>query len=166
MMARFLSEDWTPMNRALAIALTLSLALVASVEADTKKYGTPLTLKDTTKVSAIFAAPATFDGKRVRLEGAIVGVCEERGCWIALSSDQEFQSIRFKVDDGVIVFPLSIKGRTAVIEGVVSVQEVSVKAQIEAGEHEAREHGTTFDASKVKGPRTVIMVKGEGAEVF
>lgn len=155
------------MRRSFITLVTLSLLTAAvAVAADATKYGTPLTLQDATKVSAILAQPKDYNGKRVRVEGPIVGVCEARGCWIAIGSDQEFQSLRFKVDDGVIVFPMSIKGKMAAVEGVVDVQELSVQAQIEQGQHQAKEHGTTFDPSTVKGPKTAIMLKGEGAEVY
>ena len=30
----------------------------------------------------------------------------------------------------------------------------------------AKERGETFDPSSVKGPKKVVMLKGEGAEVF
>ena len=90
---------------------------------------------------------------------------KERGCWIKIASDKEFESIRFKVDDGVIVFPMELKGSNAVAEGVVSVRTLSVEDQIKSGKAMAKEEGTTFDESTVKGPKTVLMIKGEGAQV-
>ena len=102
----------------------------------------------------------------MKVQGPIVDVCAERGCWIAIGSDQEFQTLRFKVDDGVIVFPLEIKGQNAVVEGVLTVTTLSEAAQIEQGEHMAKEKKTTFDPKTVKGPKTQIQIKGEGAEVF
>jgi hypothetical protein len=149
------------------IALIL-VALVATIglSAAGRKFGKPLTIRDTTKISDIYASPDQFNGKRVRVQGPIVDVCAERGCWIAIGSDQEFQTLRFKVDDGVIVFPMEIKGQTAVVEGVLTVTTLSVADQIEQGEHMAKEKKTTFDPKSVKGPRTSIMIKGEGAEVL
>ena len=99
------------------------------------------------------------------VEGPIVDVCKERGCWIKIGSDKEFESIRIKVDDGVIIFPLGAKGKNALAEGVVSVRTISVEDQIEQGEHHAKEEGTTFDKSTVKGPKTIIQIKGEGAVI-
>jgi hypothetical protein len=145
----------------IVVALLSTPALAAG-----KKYGTALTLEETTKISAIYADPDAFNGKRVKVKGPIVDVCEMRGCWIAIASDAEFQTLRFKVDDGVISFPMSAKGLTAIAEGVVSVSVQSEQEQIEAGEHMAKEKGTTFDRTKVKGPKKVVMLKGEGAEVF
>jgi hypothetical protein len=150
----------------MAAVLMVALAATVSVAAAAKKYGKPLTLTETTKVSDIYAAPDAFNGKRVKVQGPIVDVCSERGCWIAIGSDKEFQTIRFKVDDGVIVFPMDAKGLTAVVEGVIAVTTLSEKDQIEQGEHMAKEKKVPFDPKTVKGPKTSIMIKGEGAEVF
>ena len=154
------------MRRPVAAFLALSLVATVGLSAAARKFGKPITLKDTTKISDIYANPDQFGGKRVRVQGPIVDVCAERGCWIAIGSDQEFQSLRFKVEDGVIVFPMEIKGQTAAVEGVLTVATLSVAEQIEQGEHMAKEKKVTFDPKTVKGPKTSIMIKGEGAEVF
>ena len=149
-------------------AAVVAIVLCASIAgaAAAKKYGKPITLKETTKVSDIYAKPDAFNGKRVKVEGPIVDVCSEKGCWIAIGSDKEFQTIRFKVDDGVIVFPMTLKGSNAVVEGVVTVTQLSVEDQIEQGKHMAQEKKVPFDPKTVKGPKTSIMIKGEAAEVF
>lgn len=153
------------MKKILIIAVISLLITATAFSGGKKKYGTELTLKQTTKVSEIVANPEKFNGKRVQVQGPIVDVCKERGCWVKIGSDKEFESIRFKVDDGVIVFPLEIKGQNAVAEGVVSVRTISVEEQIKSGKKMAEEEGTTFDESTVKGPKTVLMIKGEGAQV-
>jgi hypothetical protein len=145
----------------LCLLLSVSVALAGSP----KKYGKALSEKSVTLVSDILTAPQQFDGKRVRVKGAVVDVCQERGCWIKIASDRESENIRFKVEDGVIVFPLDAKGKDAVAEGVVSVRVISVEDQIAQGEKRAKEEGTSFDKSTVKGPRTIVQISGEGAEI-
>ena len=154
------------MPRFVALAVILSLCATAGLSAAARKYGKPLTLTETTKISDIHAKPESFNGKRVRVTGPVVDVCSSRGCWIALGSDQEFQTLRFKVDDGVIVFPMDAKGMTAVVEGVLTVTTMTEAEQIEQGEHMAKEKKTAFDPKTVKGPKTVVQIKGEGAEIF
>jgi hypothetical protein len=153
------------MRRIVTIAVVLFACTSLALAAGVKKYGKDLTLKETTKISAIYASPGTFAGKRVKVQGPIVAVCEMKGCWIELGSDQEFQAIRFKVDDGVIVFPMTAKGLTATVEGVVSVETESVEQQLEHGKQMEKEMNKPFDPKTVKGPKTVIMIKGEAAEV-
>jgi hypothetical protein len=174
------------MRRFVASAAALLLCVTVVSAAAVKKYGKPLTVKETTKISDIYAKPDAFNGKRVKVKGPIVDVCEMKGCWIAIGSDKEFQTIRFKVDEGVIVFPMDSKGLTATVEGVLSVTVMSVADQIAAGGEMAAEMGghemgkeagkemgkemgkekKPFDPKSIKGPKTVIMIKGEGAEVF
>lgn len=149
---------------AMVVAAVLVAAMV-STAAQERKFGSALTLTEVTKVSAIYDAPETFSGKRVLVEGPIVDVCAQMGCWLALGSDKEFQTIRFKVDDGVIVFPMSIKGMNAKVEGVISVETLSVEQQIAQGQEHAREKKTTFDPKTVTGPKVNIQIKGEGAVV-
>jgi hypothetical protein len=145
-----------------ALLLCVSVGFASAV----KKYGKDLTLKETTKVSDIYANPDTYNGKRVKVQGPVVDVCSMKGCWIAIGSDKEFQSIRFKVDEGVIVFPMDAKGLTATVEGVLTVTTLSEADQITEGEHMAKEKKTTFDPKTVKGPKVSIQIKGEAAEVF
>jgi len=138
------------------LASLVTLLLICAIAfAAPKNYGKKLTVKEKTKVSDILADPEKFAGKKVLVEGAVVDVCKERGCWIKVASDKEFESIRFKVDDGVIVFPLDAKGKTALVEGVVSVKTYSKEDLVKQGEAHAKEEGT----------KSVVQIKGEGAVI-
>ena len=151
---------------ALAVALT-SLVASASVAQSAKLYGKALTLKDKTPISAILKDPKAYAGKRVQVEGTIVEVCATRGCWIRISSDKEFEAIRFKVEDGVITFPMDARGRNVLAEGIVSVKTLTREQVIEQARMEAKERGTLaqFDPSKIKSGTTDIELTGEGARV-
>jgi hypothetical protein len=128
-------------------------------------YGEKLTLTDTTLVSAILARPTDYVGERVLVAGIVVEVCEMRGCWVELGSDKEFERIRVKVEDGVIVFPMSARGRRAVVEGVVEEVALTLEEAIEQAKHHAEEHGLEFDPESVTGPTTVYQLKGIGAVI-
>src|SRR5512137_2048093 len=123
------------------------LALQVALGGGKKNYGKALTLTEVTKISAILAAPESFNGKRVLVEGDIVGVCPERGCWIKIASDKEFESLTFKVDDGVIIFPLDAKGKKARAEGVISVKTYTKEELLEAAKKHAEKEKTPFDPS-------------------
>lgn len=153
------------MKSVLTIVAVLALTASVAVAGNPKNYGKALTLKEVTRVSEILAHPEKYNGKRVRVQGAVVDVCSKRGCWIRLASDKEFESIVFKVDDGVIVFPMDAKGKTAIAEGVISAKTYSVEQLIEQGKHQAEETGKPFDPSTVTGPKTVVRIMGEGASI-
>ena len=128
-------------------------------------YGEELTLTDVTLVSDILASPADFVGERVLVTGTVVEVCEMRGCWLELASDVEFEKIRFKVDDGVIVFPMTARGHRALLEGVVEEVSLTEEQAIEQAKHHAEEQGLEFDPASVTGPVTYYQIKGIGAVI-
>ncbi|MDH3381614.1 MAG: DUF4920 domain-containing protein [Flavobacteriaceae bacterium] len=130
-----------------------------------KKYGNKLTLKEKTSIAAIQENPEKYVGKTVLVEGLIVDVCEARGCWIDIASDKEFGKMRFKVDDGVIVFPMDEKGKMVVAEGVFEKITQTKEQLIEYGIHYAKEHGTTFDPASITKGKTTYRLKGTGAVV-
>lgn len=156
---------------ALIRATTLAVACLAlsatAAQSQVKNYGKPLTLKDKTPISAILKNPHAYHGKRVQVEGTIVEVCEERGCWIKIASDKPFESIRFKVDDGVITFPLDAKGKSALAEGVVEVNMLTKEQAMAQAMEMHKERGTMakFDSTKYMKDVMDVQIKGEGARV-
>ena len=119
------------MKASIALLLLLASAALAA-RADTT-LGTGVTLDRTTPIAEVIETPAAFAGQTVRVEGVITAVCEHMGCWMTLApaaaTGATPATLRLKVDDGVIVFPVSAKGRTAVAQGVVRA--------VEAGDHHA-----------------------------
>jgi hypothetical protein len=128
-------------------------------------YGEPLTLTTVTPVSAILDDPAAYVGQRVLVQGLVVAVCEEKGCWMDIASDGAFGKIQVKVDDGVIVFPLTARGRTALVEGVVEELQLTQEQAIAEGKRKAEEHGEAFDSTSIQGPQTIFRIRGSGAVI-
>jgi hypothetical protein len=156
----------THLVRSTAVALAfVALNASAVVAQSGKEYGKPLSLKEKTAISAILKNPKTYDGKRVQVEGLIVEVCEKRGCWIRIASDKEFESIRFKVEDGIITFPMDAKGKLIVAEGMVSVKTLTREEAVAQAREMAMERGAKFDPSSIKGPVTDIELTGDGARI-
>jgi len=131
-----------------------------------KSYGKPLTGSDTVAIGELLANPDQYMGKTVRVQGVITGVCEKRGCWMSLGSkDEDFQEIRIKVDDGVIVFPVEAMGKTAVAEGTLAKVEMTLEQTVAYKQHHAEEHGEEFDPASVTEPLVYYQIKGTGAVI-
>lgn len=143
----------------------LVVFLSAITFAQTEKYGKEITLKEKTKISEITNKPEEFVGKTVLVEGEVLDVCSAAGCWMELKSDDETGKIKIKVRDGDIVFPMSAKGKKAVVEGTVYKIELTKEEALEYYEHLAEEKGAEFDPSTVTGPVTIYQIKGLGAEI-
>ena len=132
------------------------------------QYGDEITLEEKTSISEILANPAEYEGKKVLVEGTVVGVCAMRGCWIDLSSDKEFEKIRVKVNDGEIVFPMETKGKTALVEGEVFAFSYETEAECSGScQHKSEEGEEKKEECEnhEKETKTVYMIKGLGAVI-
>jgi hypothetical protein len=148
------------------VAAALAGALLAVPAARAAQvFGAAPSLAVTTPVSDIFARPADFVGKVVKVQGMIVDVCAARGCWLELGGDKPFQTIRVKVQDGVIVFPLSARGKRAAVQGTLESISMSAEEARRFREHQALEKGVAFDPKGATGPLTLYQIKPTGVLV-
>jgi hypothetical protein len=129
-------------------------------------YGEGVTLTESTPISRIIDEIDDYVGQRVRVEGLVTAVCEMRGCWFEMASDREFETLRFKVEEGVIQFPVSIRGKYAVAEGiVVHVEDDGAEAARHATK-QATEHGGQVGAGEGEGEmQPPIRLDGIGAVI-
>lgn len=149
------------------LLLILGLFAFGCAQADLngEQYGEALTLSETTPVSSILADPEGFLGETVLIEGRVLNVCEMRGCWMEIAGDKPFQALKVKVDDGVIVFPMTAKGKTARVEGQLNKIEMTLEEARAFLAHQAEEKGEAFDSTSVDGPMTIYQIKGSGAVI-
>lgn len=145
------------------ISLMILISIISF--AQTEKLGKELTLTEKTKISEIITSPEEFLGKTVLVEGEVLDVCPAAGCWMELKSDAGEGKIKVKVRDGDIVFPMSAKGKKAVVEGTVYKIELTQEEAVEYYKHIAEETGREFDPSTVTGPVTIYQIRGLGAEI-
>lgn len=142
------------------LIIVLALTFTSLLFAEEKKYGAEITLTEKTEISKILENAENYVGKKVLVEGTVVGVCAKRGCWINLSSDKEYESIRVKVNDGEIIFPMEAKGKKALVEG--EVYSIIVKGDGCEGNCEG-EHKENKECEKEQETKKVYMIKGLGA---
>jgi len=146
----------------LIILLFISISLNSKV---IKKFGEEIKTKDTVKISVILENPEKFLNKTVKVEGIISDVCKRKGCWMDLASDKEFQTLKVKVKDGDMVFPLTFKGKFAVVEGKLYKLSYSKEQLIEQRKHQAEENGIKFDPTTVKEGITVYQFRPTGVVI-
>ena len=148
---------------ALVLLVFSSATSLLAFEGD--KFGKPLTLTELTRVSELEKSPQAFVGKKVLISGTVVEVCSSRGCWLDIASDTPFEKIQVKVTDGVIVFPMSARGRIAYVEGVLEELKLSKKDALDYQRHKAKEKGVSFNPATVTGPQTIYRLRALGAVI-
>jgi Domain of unknown function (DUF4920) len=127
------------------------------VGAESTKYGEGVSLKEATPIADLMARPDEFVGKKIRVDGIVSAVCEEMGCWIELKEPDGAKALRFKVEDGVIVFPISAKGKKASAEGTFEKLDLA-----KATEHQAAD----MKADPASGGTVTYLVRATGAVVY
>lgn len=141
----------------------VNLSFAIDGETKTNTLGKTITLTKVTPISQILESPLEFLGDTVLVSGTVIDVCKKRGCWMEIASDSAFQSIKVKVKDGVIVFPMSAKGSNALVEGVVEQLVFTKEEVIKMEKHHAEEQGTEFDPSTITEGKTIFRIHGIGA---
>jgi hypothetical protein len=132
------------------------VAIVAPAAAEEAKLGAGVTLKEATPIASLVSQPDQFAGKKVRVDGVVTAVCESMGCWMAIADGDKAgaPTVRIKVEDGVIVFPASAKGKKVSAEGVFE----KIAANDAHGNEAAGEH-----AKKDPKASATYQLKGTGA---
>ena len=148
------------------MGLAATLALIPAIlYAAQTVYGKGTTITETTAISAIYDNPVRYVGKTVKVEGLIADVCSRRGCWMSITSDRAFETLRIKVADGEIVFPITARGSKAAVQGKVQEIRMSQEQALEFARHQAQESGKKFDPSTVKGPTVLYQIYATGAVI-
>jgi hypothetical protein len=154
------------MRKTLVLTFTLFLAATTVLQAGEAVYGAGVKLDETLKISTLQADPDRYVGKTVRVEGTITEVCEMKGCWMELQ-ESPAAKIRVQVEDEVVVFPISSRGKTGIAEGVVEALDMTREKYVEWRKHLAEEQGKTFDPTTVgDGPYRVLQIQATGAKVL
>lgn len=148
---------------AASTAPTTTPGVPAPTAATGARFGAGVTLATSMPIDALLADPKAHVGKSVRVEGLIVDVCPKRGCWMDLAGAGPGQKLRFKVTDGDMVFPVDAKGKYAVVEGVVAVNELTLEQTKEYVAYQAREYGAAMDPAAVTAPMSIVRLDGTGA---
>ena len=152
--------------RITSLVALIIIAILPAAAGEGKAYGEPLTGKDSMPIHELLKDPDPFLGEVVRVEGLVTGVCEKRGCWMSLASnDLEFEEIRIKVEDGVIVFPMEAKGKHAVAEGVLAKIEMTMEQTLDYMKHHAEEHDEEFDPTVITEPLVFYQIQATGAVI-
>ena len=113
-------------------------------------YGKPFALNNPFTVSGLLNNPMDKIDKKIIVKGKIIDVCPMRGCWIQISDYDENNSIRIKVKDGEIIFPLSAIGSQIIVEGILRKRLFSQDQARNWKVHLAQEKGEVLNPENIK----------------
>ncbi|MCC5854522.1 MAG: DUF4920 domain-containing protein [Idiomarina sp.] len=108
--------------RALCCSFVLTTSAVAGQFP--MQFGEQVQNPSVTQVAEILQAPERYLDLTLSVSGVVTNSCEKEGCWMTLETGNQ-GVFRIKVDDGVMVFPISARGRTAIATGTLSAVPLS-----------------------------------------
>jgi len=131
----------------LMVMAAVAIMLGGSV-ADETKLGTGVTLSSATAIADVVKSPKDFVGKTIRVDGVATAVCEEMGCWLAVSESDKpgAPTVRLKVEhEGAIVFPMSAKGKKVSAQGTFEAIGGDEHGSSAASEHASQDPKASRD---------------------
>lgn len=138
----------------------LGLAKPVVFEKDNEIYGAKPSMSKATALAELMKEPKTHEGKSLRLEGEIEGVCQAKGCWLTLKDGD--QSVRVKFKDYAFFVPLDVAGRTVAVEGKAEVKIVTEAMR----RHYAIDAGKSKEeVEKIKGDETTVIFMADAVRV-
>lgn len=126
-------------------------------------FGAKTTLAGASKVDELptILAKAGADGGEVKVIGKVVEVCKAEGCWIKMETASGPMMIKMK--DHAFVVPLSLNGKSVVVEGSATMKEISV----EMLKHYAEDAGKSkAEIAAITAPKTEIVMQAKGILVL
>ena len=132
-------------------------------------YGQTVSKINQLSIHELISSATKYLGKNVVVNAQIDDVCPMRGCWMNIFDEKTSASLRVKVTDGDIVFPLSGIGRDVVAEGVFTKLNLTEDQAKNWKVHLAEEKGLKLNPdSIVLSPKDYYeyRIVCSGAEIF
>ena len=132
-------------------------------------YGQTVSKTKQLSVHELISSSDIYLGKNIVVNAQIDDVCPMRGCWMNIIDEKTSASLRVKVTDGDIVFPLSGIGRDVVAEGVFTKLNLTEDQAKNWKVHLAEEKGLKLNPdSIVLSPEDYyeFRIICSGAEIF
>ena len=162
------SDDSKAPSKAVAAEAVAEVKKPAEAQAQQvagTSYGSGITLPETVSIAELKGNVDKYAGKEVRVEGMVTGVCPKRGCWFDMSGEKAGESMRFKVKDGVMVFPMEANGKYAVAQGVVRKMPMTLEQSKRWATYQRDSYGIDIDPDAINEPLTIVRLDGSGAVI-
>lgn len=117
----------------LCLFATVCFALSAQTPAanpqkETKHFGAIVTVEGAVAYEEVMPKMAEVDSLPIKIVGTVKEVCQKKGCWMTLVSDQPgYPEMRVTFKDYAFFMPKDLSGRRVVVDGFAQVTTTSVE---------------------------------------
>jgi hypothetical protein len=94
----------------------------------TKQFGAAVTAENAVPCDEVLAKMGTAESMPMKVTGMVKEVCQKKGCWMTLVSDQPGSpEMRVTFKDYAFFVPKDLSGKHVVVEGFAFVETTSVE---------------------------------------
>ncbi len=127
------------------------------------RRGAPVSAEKDMTIAETLANVTTLSGKTVKVTGKVENVCVKKGCWMELHGNTPEERVRITMKDYGFFVPANAMGKTATIEGVLEVKELSVEDAQHLEEERTAKAGE--QPKKITAPVKELNVVAAGLEI-
>lgn len=138
------------------LSLTLLFALTAFVSA--QNFGSKITDKGAISLSEMKKKMGSKKEMTTKVTAKIEDVCQKKGCWMNLVDDKG-NKIRVTFKDYAFFMPKDAAGKTAIVEGIATVDETSIADLKEYAKDAGK---TKEEIAKIKEPKRELVFEASG----
>ncbi|HLP93702.1 MAG TPA: DUF4920 domain-containing protein [Saprospiraceae bacterium] len=109
-------------------ALLCINACAQTPKGDGKHFGNTITAEGAISYDEVMPKMAGIDSLNMKVTGKVKEVCQKKGCWMTLVSDQPgYPEMRVTFKDYAFFMPKDLSGKRVVIDGFARVETTSVE---------------------------------------
>lgn len=142
------------LSRSLSTFAVIAALTIVSCENPREKwdqFGAEIALNQDVNTSAMISNLKGSDSVEVQFVGEIDQVCQMKGCWMTLKTE-DGSSLRVTFKDYGFFVPKDASGKKVIISGKASVQELDEAT----AKHYAEDAGKAFDSTSVAQEISVV----------
>jgi hypothetical protein len=121
------------MLKSLILSLCASVCFTACAQntqptGDGKHFGATITADQAVAYDDVMAKMADSDSVAMKVSGKVKEVCQKKGCWMTLVSDQPgYPEMRVTFKDYAFFMPKDLSGKRVVVDGFARIETTSVE---------------------------------------
>ena len=143
------------MKNILLLIILFSYSIQSQQDNEISFYGDKINFENISEFSEI---KSNVSNNSIKIEGEILSSCPKKGCWMEVKFDTDTVFVKFK-DYGFFVPKSGMEGKKAIIQGLASIDTVSVKDL----KHYAEDAGKSkSEIEKITSPEIKISFLAEG----
>lgn len=143
----------------ITIAACLFVACSPKLDPNAKHFGENITKKGSISYDQLLSKLSTKDSLNTKVTGTVAEVCQAKGCWMTIVSDQRDEVMRVKFKDYAFFVPMDISGKKVTFEGKAYKELTSVDEL----RHYAEDAGkTSEEIAKITEPESSYKFMASG----